>query len=76
MQKRNEFEQTALALSEENYQLKAQLTALQSQNSRLQKLVDRSDELRVISLPEVALKLGMQPSEFDAIAGTVQIIPL
>ena len=65
VQKRNEFEQTALALSEENDQLKGQLTALQGQNNWLQKLVDRSDELRVISLPEVALKLGMQPSEFD-----------
>ena len=64
-QKRNEFEQTALALSEENFQMKAQIAALQSQNSRLQKLADRSHELRVISLPEVALKLGMQMSEFD-----------
>ena len=65
IQKRNEFEQTALALSDENFQLKSQLTELQGQNSRLQELADRSRELRVISLPEVALKLGMQPSEFD-----------
>ncbi len=65
VQKRNEFEQTALALSEENFQLKSQLAALQSQVGQLQKLVDRSHELRVISLPEVALKLGMNVSEFD-----------
>ena len=62
----DELEQTALAMSAENLQMKAQIAALQGQNSRLQKLVDRSGELRVISLPEVALKLGMQPSEFDA----------
>ncbi|MGB7247343.1 MAG: MobV family relaxase, partial [Phormidesmis sp.] len=65
VQKRDEFEQTALVLSEENFQMKAQIAVLQGQVSRLQKLVDRSGELRVISLPEVALKLGMQPSEFD-----------
>ncbi len=65
VQKRNEFEQTALALSEENFQLKSQLAALQSQVGQLQKLVDRSHDLRVISLPEVALKLGMKVSEFD-----------
>ena len=66
VQKRDEFEKTALALSEENFQLKGQLAALQDQISQLQKLVDKSHELRVISLPEVALKLGMQPSDFDA----------
>ena len=66
VQKRDELERTALALSEENFQLKGQLTVLQAQINRLQKLVDRSHELRVISLPEVALKLGMQPSTFDA----------
>ena len=65
VRRHDELERTALALSEENFQMKAQIAALQSQNSRLQKLVDRSHELRVISLPEVALKLGMQPSEFD-----------
>ena len=66
VKRHDELEQTALAMSAENLQMKAQIAALQGQNSRLQKLVDRSDELRVISLPEVALKLGMQPSEFDA----------
>lgn len=66
VQKRDELEKTALGLSEENFQLKTQLSALQGQVSQLQKLVDRSQEFRVISLPEVALKLGMQPSEFDS----------
>ncbi|MEO0516289.1 MAG: MobV family relaxase [Cyanobacteria bacterium P01_A01_bin.116] len=66
VQKRNEFEKTALELSEENFRLKGQLAALQGQISQLQKLVDRSHEFRVISLPEVALKLGMQPSDFDS----------
>ncbi|NJM97958.1 MAG: DUF3991 domain-containing protein [Phormidesmis sp. RL_2_1] len=65
VQKRNEFEQTALALSAENFQLRGQIAALQEQLNRVQQLADRSHELRVISLPEVALKLGMQPSEFD-----------
>ena len=65
IQRRNEYEKTALALSEENHQLKGQLAVLQSQVNRLQKLADRSNALRAISLPEVALKLGMQPSEFD-----------
>lgn len=66
VQKRNEFEQTALALSEENFQLKTQLVELQSRIASLEKLADKSNQLRVISLPEVALKLGMRPSEFDA----------
>ena len=65
VKRHDELEQTALAMSAENLQMKAQIAALQDQVNRLQKLVDRSDELRVISLPEVALKLGMQPSEFD-----------
>ena len=66
IQRRNEYEKTALALSEENHQLKQKLAVQQNQIVQLQKLVDKSNELRVISLPEVALKLGMQPSEFDA----------
>ena len=66
IQRRNEYEKTALALSEENHRLKRELSAQQKQIAQLQKLVDRSNELRVISLPEVALKLDMQPSEFDA----------
>ena len=66
IQRRNEYEKTALALSEENHQLKQKLAAQQNQIDQLQKLVDKSNELRVISLPEVALKLGMQLSEFDA----------
>ena len=65
IQRRNEYEKTALSLSEENHQLKHKLAAQQQQIAQLQKLVDRSNELRVISLPEVALKLDMQPSEFD-----------
>jgi len=66
MQRRNEYEKTALALSEENHQLKHELVAQQKQIARLQALADKSSELRVISLSEVALKLDMQPSEFDA----------
>ena len=65
MQRRDEYEKTALALSAENHQLKRELAAQQQQIAKLQTLVDRSNELRVISLPEVALKLDMQPSEFD-----------
>ena len=65
IQRRNEYEKTALSLSEENHQLKRKLAAQQQQIAQLQKLVDRSNELRVISLPEIALKLDMQPSEFD-----------
>ena len=66
MQRRNEYEKTALALSEENHQLKHELVAQQKQIARLQALADKSSELRVISLSEVVLKLGMQTSEFDA----------
>ena len=66
VKRHDELEQTALAMSAENLQMKAQIATLQGQVNRLQKFVDRSHELRVISLPEVALKLGMQPSEFDA----------
>lgn len=66
MQKRDEFERTALTLSAENLQLKQQLAASQAQVKNLNDLLSSSDVFREISLSDIALELGMQRSELDS----------
>ncbi|MEM9004492.1 MAG: MobV family relaxase [Cyanobacteria bacterium P01_F01_bin.86] len=65
VQKRNEMERTAFALSEENAQLKDELSLLKSEIQQLQRLLNQSHSFRLTPLEEIAKKLGLQPSEFD-----------
>lgn len=65
VQRRNEMEQTAFAVSEENAQLTAELALLQQQIQQFQQRLNQSHDLRQIPLEAVAMKLGLQPSEFD-----------
>lgn len=65
VQRRAEMEHTARSLAVQNEALLQENYRLKGRLNQLEKAQERSHELRLISLPEVALKLGMKVSDFD-----------